>query len=97
MKHQHVPKRCYYLKEHRDPKESLHDHLRQSAQKAPTNKFSTTTEDTLFSKFEYAHRQLSSESSSFIPLLSDTRAILNGLERLKRVQLSERLTLNKQT
>ncbi|MXQ99097.1 hypothetical protein E5288_WYG008080 [Bos mutus] len=39
-KHQHVPKRCYYLKEHEDPQEGLHDHLRKSTgqQKAPTNK-----------------------------------------------------------
>ncbi|OWJ99700.1 hypothetical protein Celaphus_00009790 [Cervus elaphus hippelaphus] len=38
--HQHVPKRCYYLKEHEDPQEGLHDHLRKSTghQKAPTNK-----------------------------------------------------------
>lgn len=38
--HQHVPKRCYYLKEHGDPQEGLHDHLRQSTghHKAPNNK-----------------------------------------------------------
>ncbi|KAK2508166.1 hypothetical protein MC885_002958 [Smutsia gigantea] len=38
--HKHVPKHCYYLKEHGDPQVGLHNHLRQSIghQKAPTNK-----------------------------------------------------------